>query len=662
MRRSRSRSGCWRRTSTHEPLRPVAAAGARGHPGLRRRGARADALRRGAQDRPEPRGGAAVPAHARRARLRPHRRTPVQPQPPCARARLRLPVEPQPARGGRAPPRGARGRGARVVVDVGAGRWRHRLRRPRAGLPHHDRRHQRRHPLPGVRHLDGPGHARRPLRRGAGRLPGDGRAQAPVAAHGHLHRRAARGAPAGTGPGMGDRRPGARGGAARGGGAGPGRQREGGGGDQRPAPPRRVVDRVHAPRPPAAAARDGGPDRGRRARGDDNREALGMNRPVVRMSLAVVLLALNLRTIFASLPPLLADVRADLGLSAGAAGLLTTLPVVCLGALAPLAPRLARRTPIERLLVACALLTAAGTALRGAGGVAALFAGTLVAGAAVAVAQALVPVLIRDRFPEATGTLTGAFSMALTLGAALAAGLAVPLERLLGDEWTASLAIWAVPALVAAAVWAPRAARPGTIVGGGPGPALLRVPLAWSVAVFFGVQSMAFYAGLAWLPSILRDSGYDAADAGGLQALAQAVQLLPAFAVPVLAARSRGQAPLLIAIVALAGGGLVGLLAAPAAAGLWMVLVGLGQGGALGLALILPVLRGGDVKTVASLTAMALCAGYLIAATGPWLLGAVRDATGDWTVPLVLLIAITAAELLPGAGAVRDRSVSPVPA
>ena len=252
--------------------------------------------------------------------------------------------------------------------------------------------------------------------------------------------------------------------------------------------------------------------------------------------------------------------------------------------------------------------------------------------------------------------------MPLTLGAALAAGLAVPLERLLGDEWTASLAIWAVPALVAAAVWAPRAARPGTIVGGGPGPALLRVPLAWSVAVFFGVQSMAFYAGLAWLPSILRDSGYDAADAGALQALAQAVQLMPAFVVPVLAARSRDQAALLVGIVALAGGGLVGLLAAPAAAGLWMVLVGLGQGGALGLALILPVLRGGDIRTVASLTAMALCAGYLIAATGPWLLGAIRDATGDWTIPLVVLIAMTAAELVPGAGAVRDRSVSPVPA
>jgi MFS transporter, CP family, cyanate transporter len=387
-----------------------------------------------------------------------------------------------------------------------------------------------------------------------------------------------------------------------------------------------------------------------------------MNRPVVRMALAVVLLALNLRTIFAGLPPLLSEVRADLGLSAGTAGLLTTLPVVCLGALAPLAPRLARRAPIERLLVACALLTAAGTALRGAGGVGALFAGTLVAGGAVAVAQALVPVLIRDRFPAATGTLTGAFSMALTLGAALAAGLAVPLERLLGDEWTASLAIWAVPALVAAAVWAPRAARPGTIVGGGPGPALLRVPLAWSVSVFFGVQSMAFFAGLAWLPSILRDSGYDAADAGALQALAQAVQLMPAFVVPVLAARSRGQAALLVAIVGVGGGGLVGLLAAPAAAGLWMVLVGLGQGGALGLALILPVLRGGDIRTVASLTAMALCAGYLIAATGPWLLGAIHDATGDWTIPLVVLIAMTAAELVPGAGAVRDRSVSPVPA
>ncbi|HYM59013.1 MAG TPA: MFS transporter [Solirubrobacteraceae bacterium] len=375
--------------------------------------------------------------------------------------------------------------------------------------------------------------------------------------------------------------------------------------------------------------------------------------------LAIVLLALNLRTIVASLPPLLAEVRGELGLSAAAAGLLTTLPVLCFGALAPLAPLLARRVPIERLVVACGLLTAGAAALRGAGGAAPLFTGSVLAGVAIALAQAVLPAFIRTRFPAQAGPLTGAFSMSLTLGAALAAGAAVPLERLLGGSWAASLAAWAVPAALATVLWLPAALGAGTVVRGAPPPALWRRPLAWSVSLFFGVQSMTFYAGLAWLPSVLEDAGYEAGEAGALQALGNVLQIVPAFVLPILAARRSQQAGLLAAVVLLSVAAPVGLLAAPGAAPLWMVLLGLGQGGALGLALILPVLRGGDAATVASLTAMALCVGYLVAATGPWLLGAVHDATDGWSVPLVLLAALTALELVPGLAASRGRTLTP---
>jgi MFS transporter, CP family, cyanate transporter len=385
----------------------------------------------------------------------------------------------------------------------------------------------------------------------------------------------------------------------------------------------------------------------------------GVSRSTLRMAVLIVLLAINLRTVFASLPPLLTDVRHDLGLSAAVAGLVTTLPVVLLGALAPVAPRLAQRFPIERILVACALLTGAGVGVRGLGGVGALFAGSLLAGAAIAITQVLIPVLIRDRYHSSTGLLMGVMSAGITLSAAVGSGLAVPLEDLLGDSWQASLAAWAVPALVAAAAWLPRAVRSHHEVDRGPVLSVWRVPLAWSVAVFFAMQSMAFYATLAWLPSILRDHGYHASAAGALAALAQVVQFAPAFLVPVLAARSRTQGALLAAIVGFAAAGLIGLLAAPGAAALWMVFLGLGQGGALGMALILPVLRGGDVRMVAALTAMSMCAGYLIASVGPFLVGAAHDLAGNWTVPMVVLIVMTTVELIPGVNAVRDRRVAP---
>jgi CP family cyanate transporter-like MFS transporter len=370
----------------------------------------------------------------------------------------------------------------------------------------------------------------------------------------------------------------------------------------------------------------------------------------------IVLLALNLRTLVASLPPLLTHVRADLGLSGFAAGLLTTLPVLAFGAFAPLAPRLTRRVSIERVLVGCALLTAVAAGLRGAGGWAPLFAGCAVAGFAVALAQAVLPVFIRLRHPEMTGLLTGAYSMSLTLGATLAAALAVPLEDALGS-WEASLAAWALPAAVAALVWLPAALREGTTVTGPPAPGLWGNRLAWNVSLFMGVQSMAFYAGLSWLPSVLEDAGFSEGEAGTLQALGALVQLAPAFAVPVLAARSRNQIGILVAIVVFSTAGVVGLILAPRAALLWILVFGIGQGGALGLGLILPVLRGGDAASVASLTAMSLCVGYIVAAAGPWLLGAANDLTGGWTVALIVLAGICVLELAPGLPASRARTV-----
>ena len=382
----------------------------------------------------------------------------------------------------------------------------------------------------------------------------------------------------------------------------------------------------------------------------------------IGMFLALILMAINLRTIVVSLPPVVDDVRADLGLSGAAGGLLTTLPVLCFGLLAPLAPRLARRVPIERLIVACGLVTAAAAALRGAGGLGPLFAGTLLAGGGVALAQAVLPMFVRTRFPKQAGSLMGAFTLSLALGGTIAAGATVPLERWLGGGWEVGLSVWAIPGALAALLWLPAALGPGTRVTGDPPAALMRRPLAWAVALYFGVQSMVFYAGLAWLPSIMRDEGYSADEAGALLALSALTSLIPAFLVPVLAARRSRQSGLMLGFVGLVLVSLIGMLVAPRSAPLWMVVLGLGQGGTLGLGLILPVLRGGDAATVASMTAMTLSAGYLLAATGPALLGAVHDASGNWTAPLVLLTAIAALQLVPGLVAARDRTLTPAEA
>jgi CP family cyanate transporter-like MFS transporter len=372
---------------------------------------------------------------------------------------------------------------------------------------------------------------------------------------------------------------------------------------------------------------------------------------------AVLLIGANLRAVFSSLPPLLDDVRADLGLSAAAAGLLTTAPLVCFGLLAPVAPSLVRRVSIERLLAACAAITAVGCALRGVGGTAGLFAGTIVAGAAVAVGQSALPTLLGARFPRASGALTGAFSMALTLGAAAAAGAAVPLMELLDDSWRAALAIFAVPAALAALVWLTPLVGGLTVVARTRPFGMRNLARSWSLAAYFGLQSMAFYVALTWIPSILEDEGYSTAAAGWLQALGNLLQLAPALLVPVIAARLHHQRLLVVVLALITAAGYAGLLAAPGVAALWIAISGIGQGGTLGLALYLPILRGAGPAAVAALTALALSAGYLLCAIGPPLVGLAHDLSGGWTLPLVLLVAISLSEIVPGWLAARPWTI-----
>jgi CP family cyanate transporter-like MFS transporter len=382
------------------------------------------------------------------------------------------------------------------------------------------------------------------------------------------------------------------------------------------------------------------------------------SRPSFLFFSAVVLAGVNMRTVFASLPPLLQDVREDLGLSAAAAGLLTTAPVLCFGVLAPLAPPLVRRVPMERVIAACAALTAAGCALRGVGGVAGLFLGTVLAGGAIAIAQTCVPALLRARFGGTRGSLTGAFSMALPLGAAAAAAVAVPLEQFLGS-WQAVLAAYALPAALAALVWTAAGAR--TRVPAAPPLGLRRLARPWSLPAYFGLQSMAFYCGLAWLPTILEDEGYSESAAGSLLALTTAIQFAPALLVPMVATRRKDQRSLLVLLAALAAAGFGGLLVAPGAAVVWMLVLGVGQGGSLGLGLVLPVLRGAGPAAVAGLTALTLSAGYLVAAAGPTLVGLARDLSGGWTLPLMLMIGMTLAQVVPGWAAARAWTVGEPP-
>ncbi|WP_171164841.1 MFS transporter [Streptomyces sp. I05A-00742] len=381
----------------------------------------------------------------------------------------------------------------------------------------------------------------------------------------------------------------------------------------------------------------------------------------------IVLASLNMRAALAGVSPLVGEVNDHFGLNATASSLVTTIPLVFMGLGSIAAPKLARRFGTEAVLCAALVLLCGGILVRVAPPVASLFVGSALVGTAIAFLNVLMPGLIKRDFPDRAASMTALYSTAMILGATVSAACAVPLENALGG-WQGSLASWALLAAIAVAVWIPQAliARRGghrhaVPAGGRPapeGPNLLRSPLAWQVTLLMGTQSLIAYVCIAWMPTVFTDNGMTKSEAGLVYAFYTLVQMAGSFAVPVLAGRMRDQRLLAVGVVLLMAGGTTGLLLAPVAgAWAWATMMGVAQGGTLGLALTLMVLRSRDAHTAARLSGMAQTWGYLLASVGPFAVGAVHQATDGWTLPVCVLLAACLALVFLGLGAGRDRKI-----
>jgi MFS transporter, CP family, cyanate transporter len=375
----------------------------------------------------------------------------------------------------------------------------------------------------------------------------------------------------------------------------------------------------------------------------------------VLVGVAVLLLAFNLRPAVTSLGSALDGVRGALGLTATAAGVLTTLPVVCFAAFGAVAPRLARRFGTSQVIAASVAAIAFGLAARAVtGSVAVFFVVTAVALAGMATGNVLLPAIVKSHFPNAIGRMTGLYTTSLMVGTTAAAALTVPMGDLAGG-WRGGLFIWSATAVVAlipwlAVAWAePRRSGPdpeGDVVP--TGLRMSRTPVAWALAVYFGSQSLQAYATFGWLPQVFRDAGFDASTAGLLLAVVTALGIPVSLALPALAARRPDQRPYVVVCVVAFAAGYLGLLAAPdSLPWLWVVLLGIG-GGAFPLALTMIGLRARTAEVTARLSGFAQSIGYIGAASGPLAVGALYDVTGGWTFPLGLLMALLIPQLVAG--------------
>jgi CP family cyanate transporter-like MFS transporter len=376
---------------------------------------------------------------------------------------------------------------------------------------------------------------------------------------------------------------------------------------------------------------------------------------------AFFLVVANLRPALTSVGPLLETIRSSLGLSDAAAGLLPTLPLLIFAGLSLFA-HFGEAFGIEKTLAWCLALIAAGIALRSQGSIAAMFAGTAVFSAGIAVANVLVPSLIKRDFPDKVGGMTTAYVMVMTLTGAVATGIAVPLATHLVGGWRSSLAIWAAFAALSLLFWLPETRSANTAVAEQPDNKAVVKPiwrslLAWQVTFFIGIQFLIYFVTIGWMPPYLAALGVPAAEAGWLLSLYQLVGFAVGIVAPPLLRLGRDQRLLAVAACLVTAFGILGLLAAPRLAALWLAVCGASFGITFILAFALIGMRTADHRRAASLSAMAQATGYLIAAIGPVAFGWLHDLTTGWTVPMLSFAAVAVMQAVAGFGAGRQGQV-----
>jgi CP family cyanate transporter-like MFS transporter len=353
------------------------------------------------------------------------------------------------------------------------------------------------------------------------------------------------------------------------------------------------------------------------------------------------LASLALRPQLLAIGPLLPLIRGDLGLSASVAGLLTTIPVLCMGIFAPIGPRVAARLGPRTAIAVCLTLVAAFGLVRALAPVYPLvLLATFGIGVSIGIAGPIPSMIVSQRVPSRPALGTGAYAGGIVGGSTLGAGLAVPLAG--HGDWRLSLLIISIASFAGVAAWLVlvRGDGRGFVVRQRAMQLPWRSVTGWLLVLVFGLQSVLFYGVVSWLPNVFVEHGWSTADAGSLVAVFNGVGLVTTVGVPLVADRLGARRPQLVFASIVATVVLVAIILAPQFAYGWVAVLGLALGMVFPLVLTLPLDVTDDPGQVGSVAALMLLGGYILSSLGPFLLGAARDATGNFEASLWLLVVV----------------------
>jgi len=373
--------------------------------------------------------------------------------------------------------------------------------------------------------------------------------------------------------------------------------------------------------------------------------------------IGIICIAANLRAPVTGVAPVIESIQHSFSLTAAQAGLLTSSPLLVFALFSLVAAPLARLIGLERALFLALSAMVVGVFWRVYPSIFSLYAGNNLIAVGIALGNVLVPSLIKAYFPQRIAFLTAIYSLMMGLSAAIVSALAIPLTEYTPWGWRTSLLSVAIMIVVSWVVWLPqihKSPRRRKNRSDQPRTALWRNPIAWQVTFFLGCNSLFYYIFVSWLPSLLTTLGFSASAAANMHGLMQLASAVAGLLILPVVRHFSDQRPAVICAVIPIFISLLGLWWLPGLALLWSLFVGLGSGAVFVLALSFFGMRVTTTSQEASLAGMAQFVGYLLAATGPSLMGAFYDWTQSWVPMLIFCLVVACIMLTFGLSAGRN--------
>ncbi|HDT8723110.1 TPA: MFS transporter [Staphylococcus pseudintermedius] len=372
----------------------------------------------------------------------------------------------------------------------------------------------------------------------------------------------------------------------------------------------------------------------------------------------IILIAATLRAPLTAVGPVIQQVKTDLHINNGIAGLITTIPLIIFGVVSPFVSRMLSKISMSRFLSLTLMLTMVALLIRILGGILTFFIGTVLLGVSIALANVTLPAYAKWAFPTQIGLITGIYSATMNFTAGLGGGLSYPLSTVTSLSYRFSLVFWVAFAVVAFVIWLPQLKQASYLASQqheGLRKPIYCSKIAWAVALTMAFQSMMF---VAWYPSILVSKGIEPEMAGYFLMLNQFSQLPMTFTFPIIAAKMSTQRSLISIVAALMSVGFMLLFFNNT----WillmaMILTGMGIGACFSLCMTMFSIRSKTTAGSMALSGFGQSVGYWIAAIGPFLLGMAHDLLNNWTVAIVLFLMMVVAVFSAGMIAAQNKYI-----